>query len=237
LRPWGALTQVALFGTLITAGGLGWEIKHRLDLLNDFVADPQRDALGGLAAADDRVHAWGIAYLVAYLATVVAWVTWFFIARTSAEKHNEYVLRFGRGWAIGSWFTPFLSLWRPCQMTNDILSASELPSDAPHWASRRYVLVGSWWGFFVAHNLSVRFYQGDPQSVSAFRRHSYYELVSVSLGLVAALLAILVVGRITGANDRRRTELQSAGAVSWNDLESRATVSRVSAGGFRRRRG
>lgn len=204
LRPWGALAQVGLFATMLTTGGLAWSIKHRLDLLDRFVAHPRRSALGDLRAADDRVHTWGVAYLIAYLATVLAFVTWFFLARLSAEKHNFYVLRFGRGWAVGSWFTPILNLWRPCQMTNDILAASELPPDSAPWARRGYALVAVWWGFFIATNISARFYGGDPQTVSAFRRDSWLELVSTALSLIAAVLAMLVVGRITGANDRRR---------------------------------
>ena len=28
--------------------------------------------------------------------------------------------RYGHGWAIGSWFVPFLNLWRPKEIINDI---------------------------------------------------------------------------------------------------------------------
>lgn len=69
--------------------------------------------------------------------TFVLFVTWLYRAHRSNAVDAAH-LRHGSGWAIGGWFVPILSLWRPAQMVQDVhRGASQDHTDSP--------LVIVWW--------------------------------------------------------------------------------------------
>jgi Domain of unknown function (DUF4328) len=207
LRLAGTVVQLALAAVIVTDVLLTKAVWDRLSLVERTVAHPQTVSLAELQRADHSVHTAGVVAIVAYFVTALIFVAWFFRAWSSANRHNGDVLRFGQGWAIGSWITPILGLWRPYQMTTDILNASELPLDAHDWDRRPYVLLRFWWGFFLLSAIWVRFYSTDSNSLGDFKLDARLEIASSGLEIIAAVLAVLVVGRITAANDRRRTEI------------------------------
>jgi hypothetical protein len=205
LRFAGALAEVALAATVVAQIVFIKAIWDRLSLVDRAVAHPQTVSFTDLQSADRDVHTVALIVFATYAIAGSLFVGWFYRARISAERYNPGVLRFGRGWAIGSWITPILGLWRPYQMTTDVLSASELPSGAREWDRRDYSLLRVWWFVFLASTISLWYTSaGNDTSIDAFKTRSRLVIASASLRLVAAILAIAVVMRITAANDRRR---------------------------------
>ena len=54
-----------------------------------------------------------------FIATGVFFLFWFHRAYRNLPALGGD-RRYGTGWAIGSWFVPFLNAWRPKQIVNDI---------------------------------------------------------------------------------------------------------------------
>lgn len=215
LRVAAAFAQLALFATLLADAVLIKLVWDRLSLVDRAVANPQTVSLLDIRHADSQVHGAAVFLLVTYLLAGIAFIVWFYRARISAEQHNPDVLRFGRGWAIGSWITPILGLWRPYQMTTDVLCASELPANARDFDRHPYNLLRIWWFLFVVSAISFRVSNvGSSRSVKTFDTHSKLLIGSTALDLLAGVFALAVVERITAANDRRRAETIAASATS-----------------------
>jgi hypothetical protein len=61
----------------------------------------------------------------------VLFIRWTRQGYRNADIVAPGVRRFGHGWAIGAWFTPFLAVWRPKQIVNDIYAAGHDPAGPP----------------------------------------------------------------------------------------------------------
>lgn len=162
--------------------------------------------MASVASWDDTARHWAVAQLVALVLTAAAFITWFALTYRAAERNNPQLLRHAWGWSIGAWFVPFLSLVRGPQMVNDALNALERPADDYGWSRPGYRLVTAWWTTFVLGNVLAQF-DVDPQTFDNFRDSSRFEELSDLLQVVAAVLAMVLVGRLTAAAERRRAEL------------------------------
>ena len=119
--------------------------------------------------------------------------------------------RFGHGWAIGAWFVPFLSLWRPKQIVNDVWRATATPSGC----GRPPVLLLAWWLSWIAGLSLGRAAAGavlDQETIDDLRTTDFWYIVSDSWDAVNALMAISVVGYLTRRFDQKAADMQAAPA-------------------------
>jgi Domain of unknown function (DUF4328) len=199
--------------TLLTAVELALEFDH-LSLLNQ--TDPL-DYLGSqdVAGAETRL---GIILLVgvgAFVFCVVFFLIWFYRAYRNLIPLGALQLRFGEGWAIGSWFIPFFNLVRPKQIANDLWRGSDPATPSwPHpgtWQSKPVSPLLHWWwavyllsGFFG--RASARAY-GDFETWTAAHRGTTLAIIASLLEIVSALLCIWVVTSITRRQQARAAVL------------------------------
>ena len=120
-----------------------------------------------------------------------------------AERHH------GTGWAIGGWFVPVLTLWRPKQIVNDVWRAGTPPAHPEDRSPG--VLLALWWLAFWIGNIlgqvAARIGLADDASTDELRGGTIAYLASDSVDIVAAVLAILTVLAVT-----RRMEAKAAGS-------------------------
>ena len=171
-----------------------------------------------VTASDDRQAAIGFIQVGVYVLAVVAFIVWFHRAyRRTAELGAD--TRYAGGWAIGAWFVPILSLWRPKQIANDIWRGSD--PDAPSgpetaWGDRPVSpLLAAWWGAFLLTNwgsIAVYNLRGEAGTVAAAKDASLATLGADAFDIVAALLAIVVVRKLT-------ERLQERGALVATEAE------------------
>jgi hypothetical protein len=81
-----------------------------------------------------------ILWRLAFAATVVVFLIWFYAARVSAERSGWHQRR-ARGWAFWGWFIPIADLWIPFQIMADIWKGSLRPSRR----SKAAWLPAVWW--------------------------------------------------------------------------------------------
>ncbi|MFD8815021.1 DUF4328 domain-containing protein, partial [Streptomyces sp. NPDC059627] len=130
------------------------------------------------------------------IACGIVYLTWFRRVRANAQVFNPLGHRKSPGWAIGGWFVPVVNLWYPHRITLDIWDAS-----TPWGTTRSHRLVNAWWALWLASLFADRIAttaSGDDAEGAAQVRDGALRLIlSDSLDIAAAVLAILVVVRLT----------------------------------------
>ncbi|MEU8764669.1 DUF4328 domain-containing protein [Streptomyces sp. NPDC048659] len=191
------LTVVANIFSLFATGAMRGELTGSLADHPDPVG-----YAGTLAAA----AVWTAQNLL-LVATGVVFIVWMFRIRGNAEVWAPDLQRRAKGWMIAGWVVPIVFFWFPRALIVDIWRASRAE---PYGADRggELVLVNFWWLAFLATVISSRagftvFNRAD--SVPELVEGTGWTMVSDALGIVAAVLAILLVRRLTSMQHRKAT--------------------------------
>lgn len=157
-------------------------------------------------ASNARASAIGAIQTAMLIAVAVFFIRWLRLAYRNADAVAPGVRRYGHGWAIGAWFVPFLNIWRPKQIVNDAWRAGD-PSSAPYTAQLP-AWLNLWWAAWLLTNVL-----GQVAGRLALRQDTneelhtvdYWYIASDATDAVAAVLAILVVRRISARLEERGT--------------------------------
>ena len=171
---------------------------EQLDLLERFasgafVSDAEIDA-------SDRFYGRvGLVQSGLVIAAAVAFIMWFHRSYRNVPAMGGRC-QYGSGWAIGSWFVPVLSLFRPCQMASDIRKTVDTPAKA--------MLLG-WWLVWVVNGVlgghaTMRMFEtigndalDGEELLSTLRLDTQWMLAADAVDVVAAALAVVVVLALT----------------------------------------
>ncbi|MFJ3609098.1 DUF4328 domain-containing protein [Streptomyces hydrogenans] len=189
------LLGVDVFLDLLLAGTEAWTLA-------DPVAAAEATAPAGLALVGGA----------AYIATIVVFLVWFFRVRQNAEVWAGDLQSRTPGWAIGAWFIPIANLWIPRHIAADIWRASRRDPSAADGA-RELTLLNSWWGFWVAgaivDRVASRMYKW-AETLDEWTDAAAWSLAGYLLTIVAGVLAILFVRRLTSMQHAKATGMLSA---------------------------
>lgn len=150
------------------------------------------EAIGGLFAG-----------FAVWLVAGAAFLVWLWRARLNSELiAGASAHRRSRGWVVGGWITPIANLWYPHQIMTDIWRASAVRKPVS------VALVNAWWGFLAIGTVLIRPIQwrlAMQESVSEqdFLSNANVSTLFVALELVAGVLAIVIIRRITGWQHER----------------------------------
>jgi hypothetical protein len=156
-----------------------------------------------LASSDHRQTIVGLLQLAVLAVTAIVFIRWFHAVYRNIASLGATELRFKPGWAIGAWFVPLLAFWRPKQIANDIWRASEPEppaSEAQAPRTGKTGLLTLWWSFWILstvidHSATRIFFNAN--TLTDFSRGAKLDIAALVLDITAAVLAILVVHRIT----------------------------------------
>jgi Domain of unknown function (DUF4328)/Protein of unknown function (DUF2510) len=181
------------------------------------IADNPAFVIGAeVKASDQRQVLLGNAQLLLYLGTGIAFLVWFHRAYRDPVLDRGWV-RFSSGWAIGSWFVPFLNLVRPKQIMDDLWRASEPPVDDTAGPQPRVpALIHAWWVLFLAMVVAGQIgfqLAWNAETVEDFQGLSTFLLVSDVMALLASIVTLLVVMRLT-QRILARGELAAGGSAT-----------------------
>lgn len=165
-----------------------------------------------LYANDNRQQTIGGFQLLLLVFTGIPFLMWMHRAHRNLPAIGARNLRFSPKWAVGGWFVPFLNLARPFQVMTEIWKGSSCaPTGDPDYPSVENrpasPPIGWWWAGWL-----TSYYLGDIllSSLGNAVFQSWAILASDAVDIFAAGLAILVVSRITAAQERTYANLQSA---------------------------
>ena len=140
-----------------------------------------------------------IAQALLLLVTGICFLVWTYRLNRNLQALGVAGLQFSPGWAVGYFFIPVISLWRPYQIFREIWQASD-PGPAPR-SGRAWqniappALLGFWWVIWMITNIVDRLSAETPDNPDT-------ETVSAAFGLVSALLAVAVVRLFTARQER-----------------------------------
>jgi hypothetical protein len=163
---------------------------------------------------------WVGIYSVLLLVCAGLFIAWFFQAYKNLRRLGVANLRYGNGWAIGSWFVPILGMWRPKQIANDVWRGSEPGAEVS--SGWKAVSVPSflhwWWGLFLTQGVLLWFGQqttrdgydrlrgfgGLTDGFSQIKTGTTVDIIGGLVALAGIMLAIQVVIRITEREEELR---------------------------------
>jgi hypothetical protein len=183
-----------------------WSDWDRYDLLGRIISGGGY-TLDEASASDNRETAIGLLQLLALIVGAVFFIRWFLDAYRNVNAlggtrdHTEK-------WAGWAWFVPFLNLWRPKQIANEIWRASdpEHPNEHPSETSPVWGVLTLWWLFWLASNFASNVatrlaFNGN--TAESLRNSTAAYLAGDSLDIIAAALAIVVIRSVTARQEER----------------------------------
>src|SRR5690349_6397016 len=196
MQGWARATQVVLsLWLLLFAVGAGISLVQR-DLLTHLRDDPASVSLGDLTTSDHQVDVLNWTAVGLLVLTAVVWLVWWTTAYRAAQQTRGN-LRYGRGWAIGGWFVPFANLAVPKRVADDLWTASLEPEWPRDEEARSSWLILGWWSACILSIVVAVVGERDPDTVSEALTRNAVLLARTVVVVVAAVLAIRLVGRIT----------------------------------------
>ena len=190
------LLCVQVLGLLILMVSGYWEYQ----LLSDFasgvyVTDYQ--AAMDAEANDKRQLMIGLANIGVFVVTGIVILRWIHRANYNARQLGAEQMDFSPGWAVGYFFVPFLSLWKPYQAMKEIWRASKSPSD---WAFEKVDgILPLWWvlwiGSGVVSQIASRAAKGADTLPTLIKLNIATE-VSYVMDIAAVVLLWKIVNRI-----------------------------------------
>jgi hypothetical protein len=207
----------ALYGTIAAAIAMIVADAHRINRI-DGVTDGT-GTIDDLGSADDLVELASLLQLAVLVVAAVFFVRWVLRGVRNMPAlgiENPRWSPRAAGWA---WFIPILSLWRPKQVVNDLWRSGDpelaYPTAGRDWTAGKVpALVHWWWGVWLVGGLVWRASgQGRDDSLESFRSADNADISGNVLLIIAAVLAMAVVRRITARQDERAAGLRAEGIV------------------------
>ncbi|WP_170223244.1 DUF4328 domain-containing protein [Nonomuraea turkmeniaca] len=178
-------------------------------LVDRMIAAPDSVSDEEVTAGDLIYGLSGILETVVYVVVIVAFLVWLFRVRANAEILVPDGHRRATPWLIFGWFVPIVSFWFPKQIVDDIWDASARSYSAPKG------VFHAWWAAWLSGTLVANVGSRllfDAEELDEIAAAARFDVVSVSLMLVAAVLAIVVIRKITDAQENLRSAVAASGA-------------------------
>jgi hypothetical protein len=188
-----------------------WALSTELALLRD-VRDGRPFSLSDARASDRRLDAMAGVYVLLLIAAAIAWAMWQHRGHRNLRSFGRAGLDFTPGWAVGWWFVPIASLWKPFQTVRELWKASDPSADAVGWrAIPTWPLLGWWWACWIGAGV-ITFFGGRSRGtdIDASIASDTALMAGLALQVVAAVLAIAIIRQV-GA---RQEALRATGAGS-----------------------
>ena len=188
-----------------------WALSTEASILRA-VRDGRPFSISEARASDERLGAFAGWYLVLLAGTAIAWCLWQHRAHANLRALGRSGLAFTPGWAVGWWFVPIASLWKPFQAVRELWKASDPMTHAQGWDSvPTWPSIGWWWTCWVGSGLvNAAAAAGRGSDIDATITGDSLAMAAIALQVVAAVIAIAIVRQVVA----RQTALEQAGAGS-----------------------
>jgi hypothetical protein len=202
-----ALGTIALVGVItIPFRAVHIGLIHQLENL-------RRVSPSEAQASTDRLNALGVIEAVVMLVIVVLWLVWQYRAQSNLSTVGAENLRYSPGWAVGWWFIPIANFAIPYLTVRELVKASNPEAGAIDWAAvRTPAIIPLWWGAWIAHIVlasagAAVAANPDTAMLSDLATRQWLLIASNAMEIVAALVAIGLVLKVTRLQERRRARV------------------------------
>jgi hypothetical protein len=168
-------------------------VRIVLALLVDGPSKPAGDPVASSTSVALAVADWWYVPLVLY--TIVTFLVWLYLARVNLDRNGFFRLRWRPAWTVASWFVPVVNIYLPPLVLGEVYRHSETRA-LPTAPLPRIVLA--WWLAFLLGWLRITVTERYPDGTVVTHGVATWEIANGVFGTVAAVLAIVMVRRITG---------------------------------------
>ncbi len=201
------LLGLFIVGSLV---GILAAVPYRAGLLD--VAAGLPVSADDVVALEDRYNAAFLLVTVAYVATSIAFLTWFWRAYSNLT-YFERPRRRTPGWALGSWFIPIAGMFIPYGIGAEIWNQSK-PEPGPISQGRDANMepVISWWALFLIMslvNVVESFMLPEDYTASDLAAYVGVDLVASVVAIAAAVATIRFV-RLATERQEQLLEMRQA---------------------------
>ena len=143
-----------------------------------------------------------------FLFSVIFFCIWLNRAAHNVRALGHSGFETSPGFAVGSFFIPFLNLWKPYQATQEIWQASHATStETSSWlSSPRSELIKGWWAAWVLSGIVGR--------VSWKVESTTVDLLAAGLTWLAGILCVTMMRQMMRAQDAQAQRRTNAPSVS-----------------------
>jgi hypothetical protein len=186
-------------------------------MISDFfyIAAGNRNDMRAILALDENLSVPSILTIPLFIGAAVVFLVWFYgAARNVVAVHGpDYDI--SPGWAVGWWFIPFANLVIPCKYMMRINRMSA-PRQSEKERDGGDNLILAWWLLFVASNAATYyvakyFFRADTPAKVATA--AGLDIAALGLDLFAIFLAVLVVRRVTAAQQNNLAPIADPGTA------------------------
>ena len=181
---------------------------------------------------DDRQAAIGALYIVAFVATVIAFCMWIHRASTNLPPLGVHDQRFSPRWAVGWWFVPIMWLFRPYQVMKEVWKGSYpikglVVAQAAGRDAPVSPLLGWWWATWLLSawvgNVGVQIFLRG-QTTDELITGDWLVVVSEVIGILAIVLMFVLVQQPGSRSNRHPGDRIDVCISTANNVESRREV-------------
>ncbi|MDD5700742.1 MAG: DUF4328 domain-containing protein [Dehalococcoidales bacterium] len=152
------------------------------------------------AANDTRQAVIGFSQTALFIISGIVFLVWIHRAYKNLTSFNAFGLRFTPGWAVGWFFVPIMSLFRPYEVVSEIWKVSNSGLDeATPLKSTSSSIIGWWWAFFLISNIlsqiALRIVL-KGETASELLTSTYFYIVSDAIDVVGIIITIIMVKNI-----------------------------------------
>jgi hypothetical protein len=143
-----------------------------------------------------------------FLLAGIAWCVWQHRAQSNLHASWRRGLRFTPGWAVGWWFVPIASLWKPFQAVRELWAASDPEANEASWQwTRTWSVIGFWWAAWLVSLVIGGIPGAGPSpsmeaSAEELVSQDWFWIGSQAVAIAASVLAIAIVRSVTARQTR-----------------------------------
>ena len=169
-----------------------------------------------LLANDMREGLIAVVYFIIFVIASIIFLVWVNRANKNINSFQRPVPRFTSGWAVGWFFIPIMSLFRPYQVVSEIWKASN-PEIDPELNTVEHLpssaVVALWWAFFLLSNfignIAARLLF-DDDTITDLLTSTYAYIVSYAIDIVGLIITIVMVRKISQMQEMRYNNLNQS---------------------------
>jgi hypothetical protein len=140
--------------------------------------------------------------IISYICTIIFFLMWLNRSYKNLSAFNVQGLMTTSGWAVGYWFMPIMSLFKPLQVVNEVWHGSDFENSDKGYGfsdTSTPTLHGFWWATWILSGvlgqISFRMTMQGSDEISGVGSH--IAEASELFSIIAGFLLITIVTQIT----------------------------------------
>lgn len=146
-------------------------------------------------ANDIRQGIVGLIWMIVFIITAIIFLKWKYRANLNCHGFGAQDMKFKPGWAIGYYFIPILSFFKPYQAMEEIWKVSTNPANWQNEKGSRLIIL--WWSLWLICSflgqLSLRASLGSAKTIESLENAT---IISIMVYIGEILLCIVTISLV-----------------------------------------